>query len=245
MGGTAAAPVGSRLGMRRSAAQADGDTAATPSPSPSAHPADQADADPDAGLVAAFRAGDVAAFEALYRRHHRHVHVKATRVISDVHRAEDIAQEAFLRLARQLLSTEGEIRVRAWLHRTTTNLAIDEHRRSRSQMQFQEPGSALDDLHNVVELDEAAQPERMAEKREIRALIARVIENLPPRYQQILALRELGGLDYPSIAQTMGISVSAVESLLFRARRRFTDVYAALTDEPARGRRSRRVAGGD
>ncbi|HEY0409627.1 MAG TPA: sigma factor, partial [Candidatus Dormibacteraeota bacterium] len=80
-------------------------------------------ADIDAVLVGAFRAGDVFAFESIYRVHHRYVEMLARRIIVDPHRAEDIAQEAFLRLARQLLSHDGEIRVRAWLHRTTTNLA--------------------------------------------------------------------------------------------------------------------------
>src|SRR5205807_10439669 len=97
-------------------------------------------AEDDATLVAAFRAGDVSAFERIYRVHHRYVHLQARRVISDPHRAEDIAQEAFLRLVRQLLSTGGEIRLRAWLHRTTTNLAIDEPRRSKTIQQYQDPG---------------------------------------------------------------------------------------------------------
>lgn len=193
----------------------------------------------EATLVAAFRHGDVAAFERLYALHHRYVQMQARRVINDSHRAEDIAQEAFLRLVRQLLNSNGPIRVRAWLHRTTTNLAIDEHRRTRAQAQYQDFGNPLEELHRALERSDDGHPERMAEQAEVRATIARVIEHLPLRYRRILALRELEGLDYPSIARAMQLSVSAVESLLFRARRRFTEVYQQLVDEPTPATRRR------
>ena len=196
--------------------------------------------DVEASLVARFRAGDVSAFEQIYRLHHRYVQLQARRVITDPYRAEDIAQEAFLRLTRQLQSGDGHIRLRAWLHRTTTNLAIDEHRRARTRQQYQEQSSPLDELQNALERHDKGHPERMAEQSEVRATILDVIAHLPLRYRRILALREMDGLDYPSIAIAMGISVSAVESLLFRARRRFTQVYEEITqDERPRRRRGR------
>ncbi|HVS44212.1 MAG TPA: RNA polymerase sigma factor [Candidatus Dormibacteraeota bacterium] len=194
----------------------------------------------DAALVAAFRAGDVFAFESLHRLHHRYVELLARRIIVDAHRAEDIAQEAFLRLVRQLLSHDGEIKVRAWLHRTTTNLAIDEHRRLRTMQHYQEQASPIEELQRALERYHEDHPERAAERREIRLLIVRVIEHLPVRYRQILALRELEGMDYPHIAERMGLSISAVESLLFRARRRFTEVYDEISGEPVHPRRRRR-----
>jgi RNA polymerase sigma factor (sigma-70 family) len=196
----------------------------------------------EARLVADFRAGDVAAFEQIYRLHHRYVQLQARRVISDPHRAEDIAQEAFLRLTRQLQGGDGQIRLSAWLHRTTTNLAIDEHRRARTRQQYQDQGPPIDQLQNALERYDEGHPERMAEQSEVRATILEVVGNLPLRYRRILALRELDGLDYPSIAVAMGISVSAVESLLFRARRRFTQVYEELTDDVRPGRRRGRAA---
>ena len=204
------------------------------------HEADRDVAAVDAALVAAFRSGDVFAFESLYRLHHRYVEMLARRIIIDPHRAEDIAQEAFLRLVRQLLSHDGEIRVRAWLHRTTTNLAIDEHRRLRTMQHYQEQASPIEELQRALERYHEGHPERAAERREIRLLIVRVIEHLPARYRQILALRELECMDYPHIAERMGLSISAVESLLFRARRRFTEVYDQISDEPVRLPRRRR-----
>lgn len=197
----------------------------------------------EALLIERFRAGDVSAFEQIYRNHHRYVQMQARRVISDPHRAEDIAQEAFLRLVRQLLATDGQIKLRAWLHRTTTNLAIDEHRRSRTQQQYHELRSPLEELHRTLDRGDRGHPEQEAESGEVRDTIRRVIATMPPRYRAILALRELEGLDYISIAEAMNLSVSAVESLLFRARRRFTETYRQVAvDVEARTptRRARR-----
>jgi RNA polymerase sigma-70 factor (ECF subfamily) len=199
--------------------------------------------DDDAALIERFRGGDVTAFEQIYRNHHRYVQMQARRVISDPYRAEDIAQEAFLRLVRQLLATDGQIKLRAWLHRTTTNLAIDEHRRSRTQQQYTEQHSPLDELHRTLDRCDRGHPEQEAESGEVRDTIRQVVDTMPERYRAILALRELEGLDYISIARAMNLSVSAVESLLFRARRRFTEVYAQVADvdqRPAAPRRRRR-----
>jgi len=196
-------------------------------------------------MVARFRAGDVTAFEHIYRTHHRYVQMQARRVISDPYRAEDIAQEAFLRLVRQLLANDGQIKLRAWLHRTTTNLAIDEHRRSRTQQQYQEQRSPIDDLHRTLDRGDRGHPEQEAESGEVRNTIRQVVETMPQRYRAILALRELEGLDYNSIARSMNLSVSAVESLLFRARRRFTETYrqvAGVEPRPMTPRRRRRGA---
>jgi RNA polymerase sigma-70 factor, ECF subfamily len=187
----------------------------------------------DTVLIERFRGGDVAAFEQIYRNHHRYVQMQARRVICDAHRAEDIAQEAFLRLVRQLLATDGQIKLRAWLHRTTTNLAIDEHRRSRTQQQYQENRSPLDELQRTLDRSDRGHPEQEAESGEVRSTIQQVVDRMPQRYRAILALRELEGLDYISIARSMNLTVSAVESLLFRARRRFTEVYQEVADADA------------
>jgi RNA polymerase sigma-70 factor (ECF subfamily) len=110
-------------------------------------------------------------------------------VISDQHRAEDITQEAFLRLVRQLLATEGHIKLRAWLHRTATNLAIDEHRRSRTLQQYQEQRSPLEELHRTLDRTDKGHPEQEAESSEVRQAIREVIATLPVRYRAILRRR--------------------------------------------------------
>jgi RNA polymerase sigma-70 factor (ECF subfamily) len=174
-------------------------------------------------LVDAFRAGDVSAFEELYRRHHPVLMRRLTRLCGNAAVAEELAQETFLRAA-QRIGTEGDLRFRAWVLRIGTNLGID-HLRALKRT----PALSMDALLVVkpmagsgVELD----TETHVERRETARFVAGVLNRLNPRHRQVLVLRELEGLDYRSIAERLGVSSSAVETLLFRARGRFREEYA-------------------
>lgn len=174
-------------------------------------------------LVDAFRAGDVSAFEELYRRHHPVLMRRLTRLCGNAAVAEELAQETFLRAA-QRIGTRGDLRFRAWVLRIGTNLGID-HLRALKRA----PALSMDALLVVkpmagsgVELD----TETHVERRETARFVAKVLNQLNPRHRQVLVLRELEGLDYRSIAERLGVSSSAVETLLFRARGRFREEYA-------------------
>jgi RNA polymerase sigma-70 factor (ECF subfamily) len=188
---------------------------------------DHATAD-DQALVDAFRAGDVASFEELYRRHHPLVLRRLTRLCGNAAVAEELAQETFLRAA-QRIGTGGELRFRAWVVRIATNIGIDHLRALRRT-----PAQSLDNMVKVVPA--AGTPvvvdtEASVEMRETARFVASVLAKLNPRHRQVLVMREIEGLDYRSIADRLGVSCSAVETLLFRARGRFREEYAkAITD---------------
>jgi RNA polymerase sigma-70 factor (ECF subfamily) len=174
-------------------------------------------------LVDAFREGDVSAFEELYRRHQPVVMRRLTRICGNEAVAEELAQEAFLRAA-QRIGTQGDLRFRAWVLRIGTNLGID-HLRALKRA----PTLSMDALlvvkpmaGGVPELD----TEVHVERRETARFVAGVLNRLNPRHRQVLVLREIEGLDYRSIAERLGVSSSAVETLLFRARGRFREEYA-------------------
>jgi RNA polymerase sigma-70 factor (ECF subfamily) len=177
----------------------------------------------DQQLVDAYRAGDVGAFEELYRRHHAVVIRRLTRVCGNEAIAEELAQETFLRAA-QRIGTAGDLRFRAWVSRIGTNLAID-HLRALKRT----PATPIETIGDIapppgspVHLDTEAHIER----RETARFVAAVMERLNPRHRTVLILREIEGHDYRSIAERMEISSSAVETLLFRARGRFREEYA-------------------
>ena len=179
----------------------------------------------DESLIAAFRMGEVAGFEELYRRHHPVVLRRLTRLCGNAAIAEELAPEAFLRAAQRITVT-GELRFRAWVIRIGTNLGIDHLRSLRRH-----PAEPLDD---VLGLKPAAGSLHIAdtevdvERREDARFVASVLRRLRPRHRQVLVLREIEGLDYRAIAERLGVSTSAVETLLFRARGRFREEYAKM-----------------
>ncbi|MDB5063730.1 MAG: sigma-70 family polymerase sigma factor [Chloroflexi bacterium] len=177
----------------------------------------------DQVLVDAFRLGGVWAFEELYRRHRPLVVRRLTRLCGNEAVAEELAQETFLRAA-QRIGTDGDLKFRAWVLRIGTNLAIDHIRALRRQ-----PALSIDDMVHVKPAAGTASvidTEQHVEQREDARFVVSVLDRLNPRHRQVLVLREIEGLDYRSIADRLGVSCSAIETLLFRARGRFREEYA-------------------
>jgi RNA polymerase sigma-70 factor (ECF subfamily) len=178
----------------------------------------------DRELVAAYRLGDVAAFEELYRRYYPMVLRRLTRMCGSEAIAEELAQETFLRAAQSIGSLSEDLRFRAWVMRVGANLGIDHLRALRRA-----PARSFEALLEVrpaagadVEVDTE---QRVVDREALRQVIS-VLDRLHPRHRQVLVLREIEGLDYRTIAERMQTSFSAVETLLFRARIRFREEYA-------------------
>jgi RNA polymerase sigma-70 factor (ECF subfamily) len=182
----------------------------------------------DQALVDAFRAGDVGSFEELYKRHHPLLLRRLTRLCGNAAVAEELAQETFLRAA-QRIGTSGELHFRAWILRIGTNIGID-HLRALKRA----PAQSLDDMVKVTPAagtPTVVDTEASVEMRETARFVASVLDRLNPRHRQVLVMREIEGLDYRSIADRLGVSCSAIETLLFRARGRFREEYAKAIAE--------------
>lgn len=176
----------------------------------------------DDALIDLFRVGEVGAFEELYRRHHPVVLRRLTRLCGNAAIAEELTQEAFLRAA-QRITVSGELRFRAWVIRIGTNLGIDHLRALRRH-----PADSIDDILGTrpSRALPSGDTEGDVERREHARFVIDVLNRLRPRHRQVLVLREIEGLDYRTIAERLGVSTSAVETLLFRARGRFREEYA-------------------
>jgi RNA polymerase sigma-70 factor (ECF subfamily) len=169
---------------------------------------------PDEWLLARYAEGDRAAARVLTLRLTPRVLSLAQRMLGDRAEAEDIAQEAMLRLWK--IAPEwrtGEAQVSTWLYRVASNLCTDRLRRRRSV--------SMDDAFGVgVEpMDDRPGQDRRLQQAERAAALRAALADLPDRQRQAVALRHLEGLANPEIAEVMGIGVEAVESLTARGKR--------------------------
>jgi RNA polymerase sigma-70 factor (ECF subfamily) len=160
--------------------------------------------------VAAAARGDAAAFRTLVDRHLSGVLVIARRMLRDDAEAEDVAQEAMLRLWRSADGLEvGAIGLRPWLRRVVSNLCVD---RMRS-------GKRLTVTDEVPEQIEAATQHSQLEAQDTSRRVDAALKALPDRQRMALTLFHYEGMSQVEVGRVMSISDEAVESLLARARR--------------------------
>lgn len=146
----------------------------------------------------------------------------AYRMLGDRAEAEDLAQEAMLRLWRIAPDWRtGEAKVSTWLYRVVTNLATDRLRRRR--------GIGLDEAPEVADESASALDRMIAEDR--LAALQGALDQLPARQRQAVVLRHIEGLSNPEIAAAMEIGVEAVESLTARGKRALAALLSGRREE--------------
>jgi RNA polymerase sigma-70 factor (ECF subfamily) len=182
----------------------------------------------DVALLAAYRLGDVRAFERLFSRHQSRLHALSVRYLGDPAEADDVVQETFLRLLRVADWVDENFNVAAWLHRVATNLSLTVLRRRRRTQLVSGDEEWLLSAHDQ---HRSGQPDQAYEMGEARDRVVQVAAALPAQQRAVFLMREIEGLSYGDIAARLGVSHGAVESLLFRARRRFKQEYLSLEGE--------------
>ena len=163
--------------------------------------------------------GDKRAFDLLVLKYQHKILGLVVRFVHDSHEAQDVAQEAFIKAYRALGNFRGDSAFYTWLYRiainTAKNYLVAQGRRP--------PGSDIDaqeaeQYEGQSLLKEYETPERLLLKDEIAATVFRAIEDLPEDLRTAITLRELEGMSYEEIAQTMGCPIGTVRSRIFRAR---------------------------
>ena len=187
----------------------------------------------DVELVRAYRAGDIHAFEELHRRYVASIYRLVRRKLGDALLAEDIAQETFMKALRMMDRVDESFNFGGWVHTVARNLCFDELRRRQRDLRADTAGDE-DDSEMMAQLPSTAKgfdPVEVQESNETRRQVWKVAQRLPEKYRLVLTLRELQDMSYRQIANTLKMSESAVETLLYRARLRFKEEYLASQKE--------------
>lgn len=157
-------------------------------------------------LAKRFVAGDLDAFETLFREHQRNVYRWILRIVRDHAAAEDLTVEAFWRMYRARARFDPSGNCGAWLHRIAVNVALDHLRHAKRQTTLPE------------DLAAEAAPD-LAVQRETRAAIQRALAELSPRIRVVVQLGLVEDEPYNEIAAALGISLNAVKVRMFRGVR--------------------------
>lgn len=176
----------------------------------------------DESLLALFATGDQSAARSLTARHLPRVYALAKRMLNDMAEAEDITQEAMLKLWKIAPDWRaGEAKVSTWLYRITSNLCIDRLRKRRTV--------GLDKAPEQVDYSDSA--EVSLQKQDRAKALHQAMEQLPDRQRLAMVMRHFQELPNPEIAAVLDTSVEAVESLLARAKRTLTEILATRQAE--------------
>ncbi len=188
----------------------------------SSHPKPIASAvakDDEGFLVAAAKAGDVAAFEELVSRYERKIFRLAQNLTQNREDAEDVMQDAFLKSFKHLGEFQGDSRFYTWLVRIAVNEALMKLRKRRpNQVSLDAPVESEDNLLPREIEDWGPSPEKRYVQTELQEILSRVIGQLDPAFRIVFVLRDIEELSTEETAQLLGLSVPAVKSRLLRAR---------------------------
>jgi RNA polymerase sigma factor (sigma-70 family) len=192
----------------------------------------------DHQLVSAVRRGDDRAFEQLYARYQRRIAAYVCGMVKDYGRAEDITQEVFVSALRRMRQTERPIAFKPWIYEIAKNACIDAYRRSRRAEEISfDADDRLSPSDQGRLVAAGPTPDAAVDTKQDLDHLCGAFGGLSESHHQILVMRELEGLSYKQIGDRMGMSRPAVESTLFRARKRLGEEY----DELASGARCLRI----
>jgi len=181
---------------------------------------DLASVDPEAELIRRAQAGDENAFGELVRSHYERIFRHVVAMTRNEHDARDICQEIWVTVWRSLKSYRVEAKFSTWLYAIASRRAIDHLRKRRRWFDRFLPFLSNDQTEEVSEpASSEPTPRERTERVEREARFEQAIEALPPKYRVVLVLREIDGLSYEEIAQTLQCRTGTVMSRLFNARR--------------------------
>jgi RNA polymerase sigma-70 factor (ECF subfamily) len=176
--------------------------------------------DIDQEIVERVQRGDKRAFDLLVTKYQRKIFRLLSRLIRDPGEIEDVAQEAFIKAYRALPNFRGESAFYTWLYRIAINTAknhlVAQGRRAPTSTETEvEDAETFDEADGLRDVNT---PDAMMMSKQVGEAVNRAIEKLPEDLRTAIVLRELEGLSYEEIAESMNCPIGTVRSRIFRAR---------------------------
>lgn len=178
--------------------------------------------EPDVELMLHFAQGDLTAFEELLRKHKNMVINLAYRIVQNYSDAEDIAQEVFLKIYNSAKTYKPEAKFSTWVYKITVNLSLNRLRGKKHLPTLP--------LEETLPISDPNSPETNLEKQELINKVRTALNSLPENQKLAVILQRYENLSYEEIAKIIGTSVSAVDSLIQRAKqnlRRKLELYVS------------------
>ncbi|MEG6616837.1 sigma-70 family RNA polymerase sigma factor [Peptococcaceae bacterium 1198_IL3148] len=200
----------------------------------------------DKELIEKSLSGDYIAFEELIHKYENKVYTVAYRFMGNHADACDLAQEAFIKMYQALPKFRGDSSFMTWIYHITANVCRDELRRRQKKQTLSLDDDSDDNVAPkfTIASDEPG-PEEIIESLELSTQVQQCLNMLSEDYRLILIMREIQGLSYDEIAETMNISLGTVKSRLSRARSVFkekiTPILEQSTTRPRQTNRERMI----
>ena len=173
-------------------------------------------------LMAAVKQGNHGAFTELVQMHQQSVVGTAMRLLGNLEDAHDVAQQVFVRIWKGAVRYEPTAKFTTWMFTILRNLAFNEYRR-RGRHPLQSLDADEAEFGHQLADHATVSPDEAVEHQELEGLVEEAIAALPENQRLALSLRHQEGMAYEEIAEVLQLSLSAVKSLIFRARQELRD----------------------
>lgn len=177
-------------------------------------------------LVKRFKNKDLKAFDDIFSRYYKPIYYFICKMVHDKDTAEDITQDCFVKVFKGLSKVDDNIKLSPWIYRIAHNACIDYIRKHKSSFELIDNVDYEEDFQDVGGEDN---PEANYLNVELRNKIDKTMKKLNSRYKTIIILRDYNDMSYKDIGQILGLSESAVKSLIHRARLEFQKIFKELS----------------
>lgn len=167
-------------------------------------------------LIAGFKRGDKSAFETIILEYQDRIYSLCLYMLGNKHDAEDAAQDTFIKAHQGLNNFRPEAALYTWLYRIAMNTCIDHKRRPFFESIFRRSDTGEEMVINLP--SELPSPEKEYESRQIQVALQKALGKLSPILRAVIVLKEIEGLSYEEMANTLDVSIGTIKSRISRAR---------------------------